>query len=151
MLNFKNTAANPSSANLSNNNPSRITAYDHVGIRVTDRKRSLSFYKSLGFVETSTFPEFDANEMETPYGVRINLIFNGTKREGNKNILLDEAVKLPGITHPAFVVDNLKALMDWFDSHSINITEGPKCIGPRRRAIFIRDPDGNVLEFNELL
>jgi len=31
------------------------------------------------------------------------------------------------------------------------ITEGPHPIGPRRIALFIRDPDGNVLEFNQLI
>jgi catechol 2,3-dioxygenase-like lactoylglutathione lyase family enzyme len=37
------------------------------------------------------------------------------------------------------------------DQQGIAITEGPHPIGPRRIALFIRDPDGNVLEFNQLI
>ena len=132
-------------------NPSRIVAYDHVGIRVSDRRRALDFYEALGFVERARFPGYEANEMVSPDGVRINLIFNGARRPGARNVLLDEPVKLPGMTHPAFVVDDLEALQAWLHRQDIVITEGPHPIGPRRIALFIRDPDGNVLEFNQLI
>jgi len=126
-------------------------AYDHVGIRVSDRNRSVRFYQTLGFVESARFPEHEANEMLSSDGVRINLIFNAARRPGAQNILLDEPIKLPGMTHPAFIVDDLDALAAWFSEQGIVITEGPHHIGPRRIALFIRDPDGNVLEFNQLI
>jgi lactoylglutathione lyase len=129
----------------------RITAYDHIGIRVTDRERSIAFYELLGFTQTDYFPEHQANEMETPDGVRINLIMNGARRPGNRNVLMDEPIKLPGHTHPAFIVDDIAQLQRRLEQHGIAITEGPAAIGPRRIALFIRDPDGNVLEFDQLL
>jgi lactoylglutathione lyase len=132
-------------------NPARIQAYDHVGIRVTDRDVAIPFYESLGFRQTDYFRDHQANEMQTADGVRINLIFNAAKRPANSNILLDEPVKLAGVTHPAFVVDNLAAFQRWLEQAGIQITEGPAAIGPRRIALFIRDPDGNVLEFDQLL
>lgn len=132
-------------------NPARIVAYDHVGIRVSDRRRALDFYQGLGFVESAAFPEYEANEMLSQDGVRINLIFNGTRRPHASNVLLDEPIKLPGMTHPAFIVDDLEVLQAWLSSQGITITEGPHHIGPRRIALFIRDPDGNVLEFNQLI
>lgn len=132
-------------------NPARIFAYDHIGIRVSDKQRALDFYQALGFVESASFPLYEANEMLTPDGVRINLIFNGTRLPDAHNPLLDAPVKLPGITHPAFVVDDLQALEMWLGEQGIRITEGPHPIGPRRIALFIRDPDGNVLEFNQLI
>lgn len=131
-------------------NPTRLLAYDHVGIRVSDRSRALAFYQALGFIETANFPRHEANEMTSADGVRINLIFNGARLPGAHNALLDAPVKLPGVTHPAFVVDDLAALVTWLGAQGIAITEGPHPIGPRRVALFIRDPDGNVLEFNEL-
>lgn len=131
--------------------PARIEAYDHIGIRVSNRARSMAFYRALGFVETARFPRYEANEMVSAGGVRINLIFNGARRPSARNPLLDEPIKLPGITHPAFVVDDLNSLQGWLARHHIPITEGPHRIGPRRIALFIRDPDGNVLEFNQLI
>jgi len=127
-------------------------AYDHIGIRVSNRLNAINFYERLGFRETERIPNAEANEMVTSSGVRINLIFNGAKRgEGNENILLDEAIKLPGITHPAFVIHDINELQSWLVKEEIAITEGPKRIGSRRIALFIRDPDGNVLEFNQIL
>jgi lactoylglutathione lyase len=134
----------------SSTNPARITAFDHIGIRVTDRDVSIPFYEKLGFRETEYFADHQANEMVTDAGVRINLIFNGAKRPRNANVLLDEPIKLPGVTHPAFIVDDLAALTAWLGREGVEITEGPSAIGPRRIALFIRDPDGNVLEFDQL-
>lgn len=128
----------------------RILAYDHIGIRVSNKQRALDFYTALGFVETAQFPQYEANEMQSADGVRINLIFNAANTFKSQNILLDMPIKYPGITHPAFVVDDLKQLQDWLNQKHIVITEGPHPIGPRRIALFIRDPDGNVLEFNQL-
>lgn len=131
--------------------PQPIREYDHVGIRVSDRQQAVAFYEQLGFTEVRRFEKAEANEMETPDGVRINLIFNGTRLLHGRNVLLDEPVKLPGVTHPAFVVDDLYALKDWLDQAGIKITEGIHRLGPRRITLFIRDPDRNVLEFNQLL
>lgn len=125
-----------------------ILAFDHVGIRVSDRARATHFYQRLGFAETAVFPEYEANEMVSTSGVRINLIYNATAHR--HNTLLDEPIKLPGITHPAFIVDDLQAMEQWLQKENILITEGIHPIGPRRIALFIRDPDGNVLEFNQL-
>ena len=126
-----------------------ILSIDHIGIRVTNAEVSRAFYAKFGFCETEYFADDQANEMETPSGVRINLIMNGVKR--TNNILLDEPIKHPGITHLAFVVEDLNALQTWLQANKIVITEGPKQFSPRRITLFIRDPDGNVLEFNQLI
>ena len=131
--------------------PQPIRQFDHVGIRVSDRQQAVAFYERLGFREVRCFEKYEANEMESSDGVRINLIFNGTHLSHGRNALLDEPIKLPGVTHPAFVVDDLYALKDWLDAAGIAITEGIHRLGPRRITLFIRDPDRNVLEFNQLL
>ena len=131
--------------------PAKILGFDHVGIRITDRDVSRAFYEKFGFVETDYFQADQANEVETPSGVRINLIMNGAKRPQNKNILLDEPIKYPGITHLALVVDDLNQLQTWLHTNKIAITEGPVQLSPRRITLFIRDPDANVIEFNQLV
>jgi catechol 2,3-dioxygenase-like lactoylglutathione lyase family enzyme len=132
-------------------NPQAVLAYDHVGIRVSNRQEAIHFYERLGFKEMYRIVQGEANEMVSAGGVRINLIFNGAKTKNRENTLLDEVIKKPGFTHPAFIVNNVNELQDWLCKEGINITEGPKQLGPRRIALFIRDPDGNVLEFNQLL
>jgi lactoylglutathione lyase len=121
--------------------------YDHVGIRVSDLGRALDFYEKLGFHIDREFSNDNAAEIVAADGTRINLIPNGIARANN--ILLDEPVKWPGYTHGAFVVDSLQAVLDWAACERVTITEGPVDWG-RRLTCFLRDPDGNVLEFNEL-
>jgi catechol 2,3-dioxygenase-like lactoylglutathione lyase family enzyme len=121
--------------------------YDHVGIRVTDRARSLDFYTKLGFALDAEFSDDEVAEIVAADGTRINLIFNGVPRANN--VLLDEPVKWPGYTHGAFVVESLEAVIEWAAREGIRITEGP-VDWDRRLTCFLRDPDGNVLEFNEL-
>ena len=88
-------------------------------------------------------------EVVSAEGVRLNLIFNGEPRPDGGNVLLDEERRWPGYTHAAFVVDRLQSVIDWAAARAIPITEGPHDWG-RRFTCFLRDPDGNVLEFNEL-
>ena len=128
----------------------RISGYDHVGIRVSDAERALAFYAKLGFRPDPEFSNDRVAEIVADDGTRINLIFNGVARDGARNILLDEPTKWPGYTHAAFIVDSLQLLLDWAAAESITITEGPVDLD-RRLTCFLRDPDGNVLEFNELV
>ena len=126
-----------------------VQAFDHVGIRVTDRKRALAFYADLGFVADPAFTTDRVAEVISADGVRLNLIFNGEPRPDGGNILLDEKQRWPGYTHAAFIIERLQSLIDWAAERNVPITEGPHDWG-RRQTCFIRDPDGNVLEFNEL-
>ncbi len=126
----------------------KIIDYEHIGIRVSDRALALKFYEKLGFIEERYFPKHQASELVTADGVYINLIFNGAKRL--RNILMDEPIKYPGITHPAFVVEDIDLLLKKLKQENIQVTEGPIYLGERRRVCFIRDPDGNVLEFDQI-
>jgi catechol 2,3-dioxygenase-like lactoylglutathione lyase family enzyme len=128
----------------------RIKGYDHVGIRVSDPARALAFYTRLGFHPDPEFSDERVAEIVAADGTRINLIFNGVARDGAQNILLDEPTKWPGYTHAAFIVDSLQQLLDWAEREGVAITEGPVDWG-RRLTCFLRDPDGNVLEFNQLV
>ena len=131
-----------------------ITSIDHVGLRVTDRARSIAFYQALGFEvdEAEEAPEAKATGLRNAHGARIHLIYNSPGVHEDGNVLLDHAVKLPGYTHVALIVENLQALLDWCAREDIAITEGPLVVGHgRRRLCFIRDPDLNVVEFNEIL
>ena len=126
-----------------------VLAYDHVGIRVVDRTRALAFYGALGFAPDPRFTSERVAEIVTPHGARINLIFNGVAPPGGRNVLMDVDARWPGVTHAAFIVDKLDAVLAWAARSGVAITEGP-VDWQRRLTCFLRDPDGNVLEFNEL-
>lgn len=126
---------------------------DHVGIRVTDLAVAEAFYGKLGF--TRDPEEFSlaakASGLVHPSGLRIHLIFNGEAAEEG-NVLLDVPIKRPGYTHAAFIIDSMDMLVSWLEEQGIPITEGPVQMGHGRRTVcFIRDPDLNVLEFNEIV
>jgi glutathione S-transferase len=127
----------------------KITAYDHVGLRVTDRARSMAFYEALGFRLDEEHSSATALEIVNESGVRMNLILNGEPTALRENVLMDRPEKWPGYTHAAFIVERLSETLDWAAKKNITITEGPIDWG-RRITCFLRDPDSNVLEFNEL-
>lgn len=126
---------------------------DHVGIRVTDLDRAETFYGKFGFTrDPEEFaPSVKACGLVHPTGLRIHLIYNGEAApEGN--VLLDMTVKRPGYTHAAFIIPDMARLISWFERENIPISEGPVMMGHGRRIVcFIRDPDLNVIEFNEIL
>lgn len=130
-----------------------IERFDHVGLRVVDLGIAQRFYEKLGFRAdpTEESPRGKARGLVNDAGVRIHLIYNGVADEGGGNVLMDVPIKRPGYTHAAFVVDDLDELVAWLRREGVPITEGPSVFGHgRRKVCFIRDPDRNVLEFNEL-
>lgn len=131
----------------------QIERFDHVGIRVHDIGIAQSFYGKLGFradpQEESASGR--ARGLVNDHGIRIHLIYNADVAV-DANILMDVPEKHPGYTHAAFIVDDLDRLVAWLADEGIPITEGPSVFGHgRRKVCFIRDPDRNVLEFNEIL
>lgn len=131
----------------------KITHFDHVGVRVTDLATAQAFYERLGFVADpgEESPCAKARGLVNAAGLRIHLIYNGQVPDGG-NVLMDVPEKWPGYTHAAFIVDDLDALVDWLNAEGIRITEGPSVFGHgRRKVCFIRDPDLNVIEFNQIL
>ncbi len=124
-----------------------ITAFSHVGIRVIDKDRSVSFYRDLGFevVRDAGFAKGYPIIMRHPSGVKLNLLGPATTSEA-KNILMDVDEKYPGYTHISFVVDSLDAAKAFMLQHNIEIT-GSFSSG-KMSAIFVRDPDRNVIQMD---
>lgn len=128
-----------------------LTAYDHVGVRVSDKARAIRFYAMFGFKVLAESPQSKSKavEIENDFGVRIHLVCNGNEQTDARNILQDNDWGFPGITHAAFIVPNLEEVAIKLARAGVQITEGPKS-DQRRMYLFCRDPDGNVLELNEM-
>lgn len=125
-----------------------IQKIDHVGIRVKDRDRAVAFYERLGF-ETKAEGIFTKGHpiiMQHPCGIVINVLGPANASEGT-NILMDIDDKHAGYTHMALRVDSLSETRAFLEKHDIAIT-GTMDFGDLH-AVFIRDPDRNVIELDE--
>jgi lactoylglutathione lyase len=127
----------------------RITGLAHIGIRVHDLDRSVAFYARLGFTKTAgpIGPEPVAI-LDHPSGVELNLILNAPRAE-EPNILMDVPDKHPGITHIALACPDIAAAQRELEAAGIPLSGGPVTFGPTRSAIFVRDPDKNVIELHQ--
>jgi catechol 2,3-dioxygenase-like lactoylglutathione lyase family enzyme len=124
-----------------------IESVNHVGIRVGDRARSVSFYADLGFelLQDAGFDKGHPVIMKHPSGVVVNLLGPANASDGT-NILMDVEEKHPGYTHIALTVTSLDVARDFMKMKGIEIT-GSFSFG-NMSAIFIRDPDRNVIELD---
>ncbi len=148
----------------------KFNGFDHMGLRVSRKNKDacLDFYAKLGFLpeKGEDLSRFDAVPLiNEESGLRINLIHDGEARENN--ILLDQEPKWPGITHICFKVDDAKAFIEQakknglalastghHDGHAANPTDEqsePYKVSDRRIVSYLRDPDGNLIEFDQNL
>lgn len=120
----------------------------HVGIRVRSLETARAFYEKLGFrfVAGPVGPEPVAI-MVHPSGVNINLILNASNASEN-NILMDVPERHTGYTHMALEVDNLDTVQNGLEERDIPLSGGPVNLPGGTRFIFVRDPDGNVIELH---
>ncbi len=124
-----------------------IEQFDHVGIRITDRKRSVEYYEFLGFKIEVEVDFDDVIVMKNANGVEINLVVNGEDLNHGKNILMDVPEKHTGFTHIALRVDSILATLKMLEENNITISQGPVTFGRDGHvSVFLRDPDRNTLE-----
>ena len=126
----------------------QITRINHVGLRVRDLALARAFYEKLGFefLGGPIGPEPVAI-VEHPSGVNINFILNASSDTSPTNVLMDQPAKHTGFTHIALEITDVEGVKRQLDSHGIVITESVEFEGAV--FFFVRDPDGNVIEFHK--
>ena len=120
---------------------SLVSGLGHIGIRVHDYDRTRAFYEQLGF-DHAWGPVAPDNvaAMRHPCGLELNFIINA-KDAQVPNVLMDGSDKLAGITHIALAITDVAAVEAALERAGIPIS------GRRDRvALFVRDPDRNVIE-----
>ncbi len=126
-----------------------IRGVAHIGIRVHDLERAVKFYELLGFKKTAgpIGPEPVAI-LDHPSGVEINLILNAPSAAA-PNVLMDIPEKHPGITHIALLCPDIMAAKAFLENAGIPLSGGPVRFTANTQAIFVRDPDRNVIELHQ--
>ncbi len=126
-----------------------ITRINHVGLRVRDLNITRTFYEKLGFefLEGPVGPEPVA-VMEHPSGVNINFILNASEDASTPNMLMDVPEKHTGFTHIALEITDKNAVEARLGDLGMEITE-TVTLPTGAVFFFIRDPDGNVIEFHK--
>ena len=124
-----------------------IEKVDHVGIRVTDKAVSIAFYERLGFrtLADAGFEHGHPVIMQHPSGVVLNLLGPGNAGNGS-NILMDVDEKYPGITHVSYKVGSIEAAKRFLAECGVPLSG--QFSYKDLRAVFIRDPDRNVIELD---
>lgn len=124
-----------------------IERVDHIGIRVSDKAVSIAFYERLGF-ELVADVGFDKGHpviMKHPAGPIVNLLGPADERP-DANVLMDIDARHAGITHVSYRVRSIDAAKEFLAAESIPLTGEFQFKG--LHAIFIRDPDLNVIELD---
>lgn len=127
----------------------QITRINHVGLRVRDLDTAREFYEKLGFqfIAGPIGPEPVA-VMEHPAGININFILNASEDASDTNLLMDVPAKHTGYTHVALEITNREEVERQVTAAGIPITETVN-LPDGTVFFFVRDPDGNVIEFHK--
>ena len=124
----------------------------HVGISVSDMERSLKWYKDvLGF------DQLLKDDYVPPLGARICFIrgcggfeielfqYDAPKPIPEDRLKPNSDLQTIGTKHAAFEVDNMPALKEHFMACGVDIAHEVTMDG--ESVMFVRDPDGCLLEF----
>ena len=124
-----------------------IEKVNHIGIRVSDKAISIAFYERLGF-QTLSDTGFEKGHpiiMQHPSGVVLNLL-GPADMPNDKNVLMDVGEKYSGITHVSFKVASIGATRQFLADTDIPLSG--QFSFRDLQAVFIRDPDRNVIELD---
>ena len=127
----------------------QIVGINHVGLRVRNLDDAVAFYRKLGFqfVAGPIGPEPVA-VMAHPAGIVLNFILNATAGASAVNLLMDVTEKHTGYTHIALEVHDQTEVERQLWAADIPVTEAVD-LDDGTRMRFVRDPDGNVIEFHQ--
>jgi len=123
-----------------------IKTIDHITIVVKDLKRSAKFYTELLAMEALQRPDFGFPGLWFQAGgTKIHLNVAG-KEAGSAGFLPQDAECPSRGFHYAFEVEDCDVAADLIRKQSIEIVEGPRSRPDGARQLYIRDPDGHLVE-----
>ena len=124
----------------------RVSGYDHVALPMLNTDAMVAFYKKLGFEVRESAAAVSV------YAGRNMINFHRPARWQDAAFTLRAPAAKPPCGDLCFVWDGTAAeLKAWLDASGARVEEGPVARPGGRQAqgmsSYIRDPDGNLLEF----
>ena len=122
----------------------QIRSLDHIVLTCADPEATVAFYERVGMQRE----EFGGGRLALRFGdQKINLHQAGAEFQPHA------ATPLPGTGDLCLLVDgSIEAVVEHLSEIGIAIEEGPVdrtgAVGPLR-SVYVRDPDGNLVEFAE--
>ena len=122
----------------------QIRSLDHIVLTCADPEATVAFYERVGMQRE----EFGGGRLALRFGdQKINLHQAGAEFQPHA------ATPLPGTGDLGLIVDgSIEAVVEHLGEVGIAIEEGPVdrtgAVGPLR-SVYVRDPDGNLVEFAE--
>lgn len=123
-----------------------VRSLAHLGIRVRDFTRSITFYRQFGFRMIREDRHERIVVLRHASGLELNLLDSVSGGGSRDNVLMDRPARHPGYTHMALRIADVQQARQRLDQLGIEITEGPVTFGDGSTSIFFRDPDRNVIE-----
>lgn len=132
-----------------------INSLQHIGLPVTDMNRSVSFYESLGFRKTMEAPFMHNGDTGTAVMMKRDAIIMELYQMPEKELADIRQRKDGHIDHIAFDVPNIDDTFFTLKSAGYQIIESePVFLAFWKNGckyFNMRGPDGEVLEFNQIL
>lgn len=120
--------------------------WDHVGIKTSDMERSLHFYCDiLGLERLEDLDIIGKKFIFVGNDSILIEIEDGNPGDGQANPRMQT-----GLYHLAFIVENVRALVERLKSHDVPIALDPVVTRPGRLVAFVEDPDGVFIQLIEL-
>ena len=135
-----------SGANLQGQDANRVSGFDHVAVPMQNTDAMVAFYRRLGF-------QMSENENAVSVYIGGQMInFHRPSRWQDRSFTLRAPAASPPCGDFCFVWDGTAAsLKAMLDNAGVKIELGPvDRAGGRRKtgsSTYVRDPDGNLLEF----
>lgn len=132
----------------------------HVGIVVKNMKKALHFYKDFLKLQVIKSKLEEGEYIETllgKKGIKLNTVKLGIIKDSKPLIELyhfenEEQPNYEGFQHISFTVENIKVLRVFLLGKGIKPISLPQEDKDKKHLVmFSRDPDGNLLEFVEVL
>mmetsp|Transcript_8930 Transcript_8930/g.13409 ORF Transcript_8930/g.13409 Transcript_8930/m.13409 type:complete len:325 (-) Transcript_8930:278-1252(-) len=124
--------------------------FSHLGIASSNLHRSADFFSKIGFTASPAGTNEHIAVMKNRGGLELHIFECDKNIEDEKNLLMDfPESKYPGHTHVAFTVPSVPAVRSFFEGVGIQISGERGSYNRALAAVFVRDPDRTVFEFEK--